>query len=283
VGRWTVLASCGRAGGGSLVASLGDNWLSVDDLSRGTSSVVPRSWIVLRSPITRRGIFYIILDWYHASYEYICQWYFTKYLPDLSTLVTNARPSPTGNEWVHANSRIIYTGYFAYRTYMVNAHDGSFVFGHLIGGNDGTWHSFKCATFFNILHEGSYPSWDMTQAVSFKYDLGIVVNSDINFQSLHIDGSQCNLQPVNLCERQETNWSCEIHNDDLRDGSKIICWPPQLVSVDTGKKCWRGLLEDLPMVPKHTNDGNAVFKNGSLCGVRFGAFIVPVTRNLVVI
>ena len=63
IGAWTVLASSGKAGGGSLVASTDDNWTSSADLVRGTSDSSARAWILLKSPNSPLGPYYFLLDY----------------------------------------------------------------------------------------------------------------------------------------------------------------------------------------------------------------------------
>lgn len=282
IGRWTVLASCGKAGTGSLVASAGDNWLSASDLSRNTTGTSPRSWILLRSPSTYRGTFYLLMDWWGSARSTV-QFYFTKSCPDYSSPATNARPPATGNEWTHLNSLLFATSqYGGIRSYLVKAHDGSFVFACALGSSGGAWHRFQAGILFNILQAGSSPSWDTTQAVSAQWTGAISQNSQIPFKTLHRDGTDCTLHQVQLSD-YESSVSTSVlygaHTDDIR--GTIICYPPQLVSIDTGKKCWRGILEDLSLPPNQIAEGTALFKNGGLKGIRIGSWIVPATRNLV--
>jgi len=282
IGRWTVLASCGKAGTGSLVASAGDNWLSSSDLSRAANGTSPRAWILLRSPTTYRGTFYLLMDWWGSLTPHV-QFYFSKSCPDYSSPATNARPSATGNEWTHLNSQLLPDAvrYGGVRSYLVKAHDGSFVFACALGGSTGTWHRFQAGTLFNILQSGSSPSWDTVQAVSARWAGAISQNSQISFKTLHRDGTDCTLNQIQPSDNESFVSGSALygaHTDDIR--GTIICYPPQLVSIDTGKKCWRGILEDLSLPPNQIAEGTPMFKNGGLKGIRMGSWIVPATRNL---
>lgn len=285
MGSWTVLASCGKAGTGSLVASAGDNWLSASDLSRAANGTSPRAWILLRSPRTYRGTFYLLMDWWGSLLPHV-QFYFSKSCPDYSAPAVDARPPATGNEWTHLNSQLLPDAirYGGIRTYLVKAHDGSFVFACALGGQNGTWHRFQAGTLFNILQAGSSPSWDATQAVSARWAGTISQNSQISFKTLHRDGTECTLNQIQPSDYMygTTGSTCVLygaHTDDIR--GTIICYPAQLVSIDSGKRCWRGILEDLSLPPNQMAEGTPMFKNGGLKGIRVGSWIVPTTRNLV--
>lgn len=284
IGRWTVLASSGKAGTGSLVASAGDNWLSSSDLVRAANGTSPRAWILLRSPATYRGTFYLLMDWWGSLRPHV-QFYFTKSCPDYSSPVTDARPPATGNEWTHLNSQLLPDAvrYGGIRTYLIKAHDGSFVFACALGGTTGAWHRFQAGTLFNILQAGSSPSWDTTQAVSTRWSGTISQQDQISFKTLHRDGSDCTLEQVQFQDyiTISENVLLGAHTDDVR--RNYICYPPQLVSIDSGKKCWRGILEDLALPPNQIAEGAPFFRNGAMKGIRIGSWVVPVTRNLVLV
>jgi len=292
VGRWTVVASCGKAGGSVLIASLGDNWTCVADVIRGTTSSSPRSWILLRSPRRVNGNwYYMLMDYWwtgSASDNSCANWYFTTSLPDLSALSTITRPPPTGNEWSHVGSRI-HTSLSAFvsgtKTYLWCAHDGSFVFAASSGRMDNISasisHYFQSGTVFNILRTGSYPTWDSVQAVSCRWaDAGsqMPVSSAVRFQTLHQDGSACSLAQIEPYFKYIGSISYMTHTDDMTE--QYYGFPVHLVSIDSGKKCFRGILEDLYMSSNFINDGQPVFKNQVLKSIRVGPWMVPSTRMI---
>ena len=284
IGRWTVVASCGKAGGASLVASTDDNWLSWADLQVGTGSASHRSWLVLRSPTTPRGTFYFMIDWWvsNASYPNNGNYYFSKFPPDLTGLVTDARPVATGPEWSHSPAAILTNSVVgAVRSYMTVAHDGSFVYSSATPFNDGNWHWFKNGLLFNILQANSCPPWDTTQAVSTTWTGDISSLTDLEYKSLHLDGTQVSLRHVQGFKILQRSYLEAVHTDDYRD--KYVAFPAYLVSLTTDKKAWRGILEDLTLPPLKIYPGQPVYKNGVLKAIRVGSWLVPVTRNLVLI
>lgn len=284
IGRWTVVASCGKAGGASLVASMGDNWLGWEDLQVGVGDSSDRSWLVLRGPTTPRGTFYFLIDWWvsNITYPNNGNFYFSKFQPDLTGLVVNARPVATGPEWSHVAVEILTNSTVgAVRSYLTIAHDGSFIYSNATPSNDGNWHWFKNGVLFNILQANSCPAWDTTQAVSTKWTGDISCLSDLEYKSLHSDGTEVSIrhmQPYKYAQRSYLEMS---HTDDYRD--KYAAFPAYLISLTSGKKAWRGILEDLMLPPLKVYSGQPVYQHGVLKAIRVGSWLVPVTRNLVLI
>lgn len=278
VGAWTVLASSGKAGGVSLLANTNDNWLSVDDLVFASNSTSDRSWTLLKSPDRRAGCFYLVLDYWSASDASYVNWYFTKSQPDISSPATNARPPATGYEWSHMNQRILRdpgSGCAGVSTFGVRAHDGSFV----LAASSPKSYEFRVwdhMAIFNVLRTPK--PWDATGAVSLirssvdkAYDY-----STLQFQSLHSDGTQVTVEPVQL-RAPHTDGTLYASTTDAMRG-RILTMPVPMISTTTGYKTFRGELEDLYFLGRACGDGEILFDNEFPKAIRVGPFAVPCDR-----
>lgn len=271
-GAWYVLASSGKAGGGSLVADSNDNWISASDLVSATSDSGDRSWILLKSPTTKAGTFYLLIDWWGSNGLY-CHFHFTRSQPDISTPQINARPAATGDEWSHNPYIVRSSDGSQYTTTMVAvlAHDGSFVIG--VSAPVTTEFCFNALYVFNVLRNPK--PWDPAKAVSYigtNTNTKIKYNWEMGFQSLHSDGSQVTLEPVwlrgfgqNYLDRGTVNpWT-----------DKWDSWPVPLVCTTTGKRTFRGELEDLYFSSAYAGDGVLLFANQVVKAICMGPFSVP--------
>lgn len=278
-GAWTVLASSGKAGGGSLVADTKDNWLTEADLVRGANDAADRSWILLKSPDRLAGFFYLLLDYFGADDGRI-NLYFTKSAPDIGSPAVNARPPATGDEWSHLNQYICLDGgdVRLFSITAVRASDGSFfiAFGAPALSEIDEGQYFRAIYMFNVIRPSK--SWDSTGAVSAVWtnlDAALLYSSNITFQSLHSDGSQVTLAPIYL---QVYLWPLNLWSftDPYRGGYSTT--PVWLVSTTTSKKCIRGSLEDVFWVSDVMADGQLLFKNELVKAVKIGAFTCPMDQ-----
>lgn len=278
LGAWTVCASCGKAGTGSLIASTADNWLTQEDLVWSTSSTVDHSWIVLKSPARRAGQFYMVLDYYGtSSWQDYVNWYFTKAAPDISSPATNVRPPATGNEWDHLNVEIVDESGTENLTQFVlcRAHDGSFVMGVVMPTTAAQdyGHYFRAMTYFNVIANAK--SWDTVGAVSLVISgrsSTVWFASAQSFKTLHQDGSQVTLRPVHLKGEQLASLR-NAYTDPWTNNWFVL--PVYLVAIDGGKQCWRGMLEDHFWLPSAMSDGQLMWRNGMVKAVKIGTFSVP--------
>ncbi len=279
-GAWTVLASSGKAGGGSLVASTNDNWISSDDVVSGLTDTDDRSWILLKSPTTQAaGTFYLLLDYRYNNVtdrEYRFQMTFTKSQPDISSPATNARPPATGDEWYHSDVVIVRQG-VPYGQNLVSliavrAHDGSFYVA--VAAPYSGEHRTVSHYLFNVLR--SPKIWDTTKAASWvaTYQVGdkIQWEDEIVFKSLHSDGSEVELALVTLEVAGGVPYSYTL--TDPWTG-KWITWPAPLICRTSGKKTFRGELEDIFLVGDCGGEGTIFFSNGVPKAIRIGPWSVP--------
>jgi len=280
LGPWTVLASCGKNGGGGLVASLGDMWGSWSDIVFDGSD---RSWLVARSPsYSSRGPWYVTLDCLDGTTYYKGYVYFSKHQPDLSSLSLGARPIATGAEWshgpvvLHNNQASARAGH---RCQLFQADDGSFVFAASIA--DGS-NCLGSVLMFNVLATRGLKSWDTVGAASLQYAsqlAQLTSRSDIAFASLHEDGTQALLRPVTLyvptgVGAAENDVPMAFLHTSLIDNA----WsghPIMLYSCNSNQQCFRGWLEDLTWHPNQIEDGRPAFGSGVQRAVAVGPFWVP--------
>jgi len=291
IGAWTVLASSGKAGGGSLVASTDDNWTSSADLVRGTSDSSARAWILLKSPNSPLGPYYFLLDYWHATSDSYCQMYFTKSQPNISSPSTTARPTVTGFEWSYANEPfhgISNTDLGGTRSYLFTAHDGSFAF----FGTSGYAYTLAVSPYvrsglvFNVLSKQSLAAWDTVGAASMHFG-PLAVDSSIittawRWKTLHQDGSAVSLAQIQWAVNLSRNIMRYMHTPAF---GPITDWPTLpiwLVCVDTSKKCIRGYLEDISFTSECTFDGQIFFRNEVPAAVKMGIWLVPTTCNLMI-
>jgi hypothetical protein len=276
LGAWTVLASSGKAGGASLVADTNDNWITADDLVSATSDTADRSWILLKSPTTRfAGTFYLLLDYWGTSSD-VCNWYFSKSQPDISSPAVNARPPATGNEWSHLGTiaRSRDSSQFIVTMYAVRAHDGSFYIG--ISAPIHEDHPVSAHHVFNVLRNPR--PWDTTKAVSLikgNQSDRVLYNTTMSFQTLHSDGTQVTVEPVWL--RAEGAVANFYTLTDPWTG-KWITWPVPMFCTTTGKRCFRGELEDIYFTGHPGGEGTIMFTNEVVKAIRIGPFSVPFDR-----
>ncbi len=272
VGAWTVLASSGKGGGGSLVANTSDNWLSADDLVSATADTLPRSWILLKSPERRVGSYYLLIDFWGTS-ELYCNWYFTKDQPDISSPLTTARPPATGNEWSHLAQYIVRSSTSTqYITSMVavRAHDGSFVIGFSAPLVEE--HTTNKLYMLNVLRNPK--PWDTVGAVTLIQGATTRIrhNTTITFKSLHSTGAAVDIQPV-WFECQTTSIMPYNLTDPWVD--KWLTYPVPLLSVTAGTKTFRGDLEDIYWLGDLSGDGTLMYANGVVKAMRIGNFSIP--------
>lgn len=274
VGAWTVLASSGKAGGGSLVASTDDNWLSGDDLVGATSDTGDRAWILLKSPTTRwAGTFYLLID-YWGTNELYTRWYFTKSQPDISSPAINARPPATGDEWSHSTYilRSSDSSQFITSLYAVRANDGSFFFAACAPFS--TSHTTVGTYMLNVMR--ATKPWDTTKAVSLiltNYTTGrIQYSTTLSFQSLHSDGSQVTVEPVWFRSMNQVSM-VSVLTDPIT--GKWLTWQVPMVCTTSGKKTFRGELEDIYWSGDPGGEGTLMFANEVVKAIRLGPFTVP--------
>lgn len=289
VGRWTVIASSGKAGGASLIASTDDNWTSSSDLVRGSSSSADRSWVLLKSPRSPKGPYYLLIDYWHASSDSYCQIYFTNSQPDVSSPATNSRPPSTGYEWSYANEPFhgtSNTNLGGTRSYLFQAHDGSFVFAGLSGtgyGGGSTAPFFRSIFVFNVLRWETLISWDTVGAASIhchSLSQNMIVSDTYRWKTLHTDGSTVNLAQV----RWYTNSTTDSIRSTHTSGFSNSWWtlPIWLSCVDSGKQCVRGVVEDIVFSSEDLYDGSLLFQNEVVKAVKVGCWIVPNTSKLLI-
>lgn len=273
-GAWTVLASSGKAGGGSLVANTDDNWLSSADLVSATSDTGNRSWILLKSPTSRfAGTFYLLID-YWGTNELYCNYYFTKSQPDIGSPATNARPPATGNEWSHLGVYIVRdnNGAQVINSMMaVRAHDGSFVLAvsSPIGGEN----CIGALYLFNVLH--ATRSWDTTKAASLVatgWGSRIVYSDTLQFKSLHEDGTEVTLEPVWIRASAQVSMTSSMVDPFSGDW---VTWNVPMICTTTSKKTFRGELEDIFWGSPMGGEGTLMFANEVVKAIRIGPFTVP--------
>lgn len=275
VGAWTVLASSGKAGGGSLVASTGDNWSSVDDLVRASNDTTNRSWVVLQSPLNR---YYMTLDYVGADDNIFNVW-FSNSVPDISSPATDIRPPTTGSEWSHLSQYIFAenANEGALNMVMSRASDGSFFCGFCGPANNNLYQFFRAIYMFAVYQPNK--SWDTVQAVSLvQTNLTSKLRyTDASFRSLHSDNLQVTVQPIRLST---------VGNDKPLPGvaytnpwtGGLVSTPIWLLSSDTSKKCLRGVLQDIFFGTSGMDDGTLLFKNGLVKAIKIGPFTCPMDR-----
>lgn len=289
LGAWSVVASSGKAGGGSLVADTNDNWLSSADLVRGTTSGSARSWVLLKSPtVSAFSPYYMLMDYWSVTTYNKFHVYFTRDMPDISSPSTTARPPVTGDEWSYLEEYIHSsygsTGVQCVVTYLWLAHDGSFVFETLMPLiPDSTWARGQHSYFvFNVMRKNTLKSWDTVGAASMRLTgLGQPpgANFSLPFKTLHNDGgviTQTTLTPIVPGFHYEAisrDFIRCIHTD-FRTGR----WPSMpvwMVDINSGKVCRRGLLEDLWFTSSCLLEGQPIFAGNVVAATKVGPFLVP--------
>lgn len=201
VGAWEVLASSGS--GESWVASRSDNWVIPSNIVYGQpNSSAQRAWMVLKSPVSPRGPYYMILDYWSTgpATTYQMQVYFTRNQPNLTSLSTTARPASTGYEWSHLDVTpwSVEADIFSHNCSLVTANDGSFV---LFGSRAGHPY-FTSAWMFNILTQDTLKLSDGLGSMSLIWGASSAKMTQANlprFRGLHpTGGTEVDLAPCTL-------------------------------------------------------------------------------------
>jgi hypothetical protein len=278
-GPWEVLASSGKNNGGTLTASLSDNWVVPNDIQYGyPDSSAARGWIVLESPNTDYGRFYLTLDYWATSsgYDYRCQIYFSNTQPLLMGFSTTARPAAGGPEWSHLEETFFNSFGSVYRfdCHLMTAHDGSFVF----FGNYAENPTITMALIFNVIEDAK--AEDSSAAVSLHWgDLsaGMTQSSLPSFQGLHpVDDTVVDIDGVALLAGLTTGpHIIDVLPDDTANKrlSKLPVW---LFSTTASKRSLRGRLQDIYWAPSKYQEGIAAYEENTFTFTKVGPFWVPI-------
>jgi len=279
VGAWEVLAS--SASGESWVASRDDNWVSPSTIEYGQpDSSAQRAWMVLKSPTSPRGPYYMILDYWSTgpATDYQMQVYFTKSLPDLSTLSTTARPAPTGDEWSHLDVTpwSVEADVFSHNCSLAVASDGSFV----LFGNRAGHPYFTSAWVFNIMTQDTVKPADGVGAVSMIWGASTVKMTQANlprFQGLHpLDGSQVDIAACTLLAGSTKVMDAMPEDTTTQRHLGLPVW---MFATTAAKLSMRGRLEDLYWAPDELQDGYPSYVNSAFEGVKVGPLWVPAEES----
>jgi hypothetical protein len=260
------------------VADTNDNWLSPDDLVPGSLDTDDRSWILLKSPTTRfAGTFYLLIDYrYNGSGpELRAQWTFTKSQPDISSPAINARPPATGDEWNHADAYILRStaiGAYTATIYALRAHDGSFYIAGCVPV--GETHVIVAHYMLNVLRRPK--PWDTVKAVTMVTTnlngVRLRWDSNIVFKSLHVDGSEVSLAPVQFETDGDFPYSYTL--TDPWTG-QWVTYPVPVFCYTAGAQTFRGELEDIFMVGDQAGEGTIMYAHEVAKAIRIGPFSVP--------
>lgn len=268
-GVWTVLASSDGT-----TADTNDNWANPSDVVHGATSGSARAWILLESPSSALGPYYLLLDNWHTN-SHQCQIYFTQSQPNIASPSTTARPASTGDEWSYANAypSDLDVDYF-HSCHCSVADDGSFFFAVWVNEKDTIGELFA----FNVWDPDTTHSGETVGASSLLTNDGSTIKRYHDdaanvWKSLHpADGSQVTLAPVSYL--YDTTQVVEyMHEDTIDNNYRAL--PVYLFCTDATKYSLRGALGDLYLPPDYLQDGAPVYDDSGVKACKIGPYWVP--------
>jgi hypothetical protein len=279
-GAWEVLASSAYVGGSTWTADTGDLWTDAEsEVVWGASD---HAWIVLRSPRSSLGPYYLTLDFTHATDNYRGSIYFSNVQPTLTALSTTVRPTNPGAEWAHTDIILHKDNVSDWRNFRGNlllGSDGSFVW---LGLTDSI-STFMSVLVFNVMVRNSIRADDLVGAVSLQWSnrSSVLTSADsIQFQGLHPPtSSQAAMRPVSLGWGSSSYRLEATLNSDFADNTWVAI--PAYLWATGGNLAFRGLLEDIFWAPQYLVETTPACSGGVMQAIKVGPFWMPAQESII--